>query len=144
MSNVQHHAPSAKTATITLRLRQAGLRPTRQRCSLAALLFGQGDRHVSAEALHEEAAKAGVRISLATIYNTLHQFQQAGLLRELAIDGQRSYFDTNTSNHNHFYIEQHGQLIDIPGDAVRVDGVPQPPPGMRISHIDVVVRLVKI
>ena len=86
---------------------------------------------------------AGVRVSLATIYNTLHQFQQAGLLRELAIDGQRSYFDTNTSNHNHFYFEGQGRLMDIPGDAVRVDGVPEPPAGMRISHIDVVVRLVK-
>jgi Fur family transcriptional regulator, iron response regulator len=135
------------SSNITHRLRQAGLRPTRQRCSLASLLFGQGDRHVSAEALHEEASAAGVRVSLATIYNTLHQFQQAGLLRELAIDGQRSYFDTNTSNHNHFYFEGQGfgqgRLIDIPGDTVRVDGVPTPPEGMRISHIDVVVRLVK-
>ena len=128
---------------VSQKLRSAGLRPTRQRCSLAALLFGQGDRHVSAEALHEEAAKAGVRVSLATIYNTLHQFQLAGLLRELAIDGQCSYFDTNTSNHNHFYIEAQGELIDIPGYAVRVDGLPEPPEGMRISHIDVVVRLVK-
>lgn len=143
MPNAHSSATTIAATTVTARLRDAGLRPTRQRCSLAALLFGQGDRHVSAEALHEESAKAGVRVSLATIYNTLHQFQQAGLLRELAIDGQRSYFDTNTSNHNHFYIEQHGQLIDIPGDAVRVDGVPQLPPGMRISHIDVVVRLVK-
>jgi Fur family transcriptional regulator, iron response regulator len=139
------------SASIPHRLRQAGLRPTRQRCSLASLLFGQGDRHVSAEALHEEASAAGVRVSLATIYNTLHQFQQAGLLRELAIDGQRSYFDTNTSNHNHFYFEGpghgdgqgQGRLIDIPGDTVRVNGVPTPPQGMRISHIDVVVRLVK-
>ena len=142
----RHFASSVATDPVTnatLRLRKAGLRPTRQRCSLAALLFGQGDRHVSAETLHDEAAKAGVRVSLATIYNTLHQFQQAGMLRELAIDGQRSYFDTNTSNHNHFYIESHGQLIDIPNDSIRVDGVPQPPPGMRISHIDVVVRLVK-
>ena len=136
--------PSISPQAIATRLRRAGLRPTRQRCSLASLLFGRGDRHVSAEALHEEAATAGVRISLATIYNALHQFQQAGLLRELAIDGQRSYFDTNTSNHNHFYIEEQGQLIDIPGNAVRVDGVPQPPEGMRISHIDVVVRLVKV
>ena len=135
--------PIVSPAVIAHRLRHAGLRPTRQRCSLATLLFGQGDRHVSAEALHEEAVAAGVRVSLATIYNTLHQFQQAGLLRELAIDGQRSYFDTNTSNHNHFYFEGQGRLIDIPGDAVRVDGVPEPPPGMRISHIDVVVRLVK-
>ena len=135
--------PASQQPSIANRLRRAGLRPTRQRCSLATLLFGSGDRHVSAEALHAEAATAGVRVSLATIYNTLHQFQQAGLLRELAIDGQRSYFDTNISNHNHFYIEDRGQLIDIPGDAVRVDGVPEPPPGMRISHIDVVVRLVK-
>ncbi len=145
----KHHSASTSTsvgvssAKIAVRLRDAGLRPTRQRCSLATLLFGQGDRHVSAETLHEEAVRAGVRVSLATIYNTLHQFQQSGLLRELAIDGQRSYFDTNTSNHNHFYIEHKGQLIDIPGDAVRVDGLPQAPEGMRISHIDVVVRLVK-
>ena len=141
-----HHTSNAtKPASVdaSARLRGAGLRPTRQRVSLAALLFGQGDRHVSAETLHEEAVKAGVRVSLATIYNTLHQFQQSGLLRELAIDGQRSYFDTNTSNHNHFYIEHQGKLIDIPGDAVRVDGLPQAPEGMRISHIDVVVRLVK-
>lgn len=133
----------APATNVSARLRDAGLRPTRQRCSLAALLFGQGDRHVSAEALHDEANKAGVRVSLATIYNTLHQFQQAGLLRELAIEGQRSYFDTNTSNHNHFYIEDLGQLIDIPGDSVLVDGLPEAPEGMRISHIDVVVRLVK-
>jgi Fur family transcriptional regulator, iron response regulator len=133
------HSPQA----IAGRLHQAGLRPTRQRCALASLLFGQGDRHVSAEALHEEAAAAGVRVSLATIYNTLHQFRQAGLLRELAIDGQRSYFDTNTSNHNHFYIEAQGRLIDIPGHSVRVDGLPEPPEGMRISHVDVVVRLVR-
>lgn len=131
------------TVNVSARLRDAGLRPTRQRCSLAALLFGQGDRHVSAETLHDEAHNAGVRVSLATIYNTLHQFQQAGLLRELAIEGQRSYFDTNTSNHNHFYVEDLGQLIDIPGDSVRVDGLPEAPEGMRISHIDVVVRLVK-
>lgn len=136
--------PAVTPASVSSRLRMAGLRPTRQRCSLAALLFGQGDRHISAEMLHEEAVKAGVRVSLATIYNTLHQFQQSGLLRELAIEGQRSYFDTNTSNHNHFYIEDAGQLIDIPGDAVRVDGLPEAPAGMRISHIDVVVRLVKI
>jgi Fur family transcriptional regulator, iron response regulator len=131
------------STNVSTRLRAAGLRPTRQRVSLATLLFGQGDRHVSAETLHEEAVKSGVRVSLATIYNTLHQFQQSGLLRELAIDGQRSYFDTNTSNHNHFYIEHQGKLIDIPGDAVRVDGLPEAPAGMRISHIDVVVRLVK-
>jgi Fur family iron response transcriptional regulator len=123
-------------------LRRAGLRPTRQRVALALLLFGHGDRHVTAELLHEEAVRAGERVSLATVYNTLHQFKRAGLLREIAIGGQRAYFDTNTSNHNHFFVESEGQLVDIPGDAIRVDGLPAPPENLQISHIDVVVRLV--
>lgn len=127
---------------IESRLRAAGLRPTRQRCALGALLFGSGDRHVTAEALHEEAVAADMPVSLATVYNTLHQFKSAGLLRELAIDGHRAYFDTNTSNHNHFYLEPDGRLMDIESDGIRVDGLPEPPKGMRISHIDVVVRLV--
>ncbi len=130
-------------AMIDERLRHTGLRPTRQRRLLAAMLFGEGDRHVTAEVLHEEAVKAGERVALATVYNTLHQFKTAGLLREIAIDGQRAYFDTNTSNHNHFYIEKAGVLMDIPSDQIRVDGLPQPPEGMKISHIDIVVRLVK-
>lgn len=127
---------------ITDRLRAAGLRPTRQRLALGQLLFGQGDRHVSAEMLHAEAVAAGQRVSLATVYNTLHQLQRAGLVRELAIGGSKAYFDTNVSNHNHFFIEQEGQLLDIPSESVRVDGLPEPPEGMRISHVDVVVRLV--
>jgi len=123
-------------------LRRAGLRPTRQRVALARLLFGNGDRHVTAEMLHEEAVRAGQRVSLATVYNTLHQFKRAGLLREIAIGGQRAYFDTNTSNHNHYFIEGDGKLLDIPGDSIRVDGLPEPPHNLKISHIDVVVRLV--
>lgn len=98
---------------------------------------------MTAEMLHEEVSTAGERISLATVYNTLHQFERAGLIRELAIDGAKTYFDTNTSNHNHFYIESEGQVIDIPSEGLTVSGVPQPPEGTRISHIDVVVRLVK-
>jgi Fur family iron response transcriptional regulator len=125
------------------RLRLAGLRPTRQRIALSSILFGRGDRHVTAERLHEEAAAAGESVSLATVYNTLHQFKTAGLVREIALDGQRAYFDTNTSNHNHFYFEKSGEIKDIPADSIRVDGLPEPPPGMRISHVDVVVRLVK-
>ena len=129
---------------VTNKLRMAGLRPTRQRIALGSLLFGTGDdRHVSAEMLHAEAVAAGEQVSLATVYNTLHQFTEAGLLRELAIDGSKAFFDTNTSNHNHFFIERAGELVDIPHGAVRVEGLPQPPPGMKISHIDVVVRLVK-
>ena len=124
-------------------LRQAGLRPTRQRLALSALLFGAHDRHVTAEQLHAEAVATGERVSLATVYNTLHQFKYAGLLRELAIDGAKTYFDTNTSNHNHFFIEREGKLVDIPGDDIRIDGLPEPPEGMRISHIDLIVRLTR-
>jgi Fur family iron response transcriptional regulator len=97
---------------------------------------------VTAELLHAEATAVGHHVSLATVYNTLHQFKRAGLLRELAINGARAYFDTNVSNHNHFFVEEDGELRDIPGDAIRVDGVPTPPEGMAVSHIDVVVRLV--
>jgi Fur family transcriptional regulator, iron response regulator len=145
--------PAADQALLDLpamdeRLRLAGLRPTRQRCVLASILFGSGDRHVTAEMLHAEVVATGERVSLATVYNTLHQLKAAGLLREIALDAQRAYFDTNTSNHNHFYIEKAGPdkagvLMDIPGDSIRVDGLPQPPDGMKISHIDVVVRLVQ-
>src|SRR5262245_66641265 len=134
------HSP--RGADACRRLRRAGLRPTRQRVALAKLLFANGDRHVTAENLHEEAVRAGQRVSLATVYNTLHQFKRAGLLREIAIGGQRAYFDTNTSNHNHYYIEGDGMLVDIPGDTIRVDGLPEPPQNLKISHIDVVVRLV--
>ncbi len=126
---------------ITERLRLAGLRPTRQRLVLGRLLFGSGDRHVTAEILHAEVQAAGEHVSLATVYNALHQFTRAGLLRELAVDGSKAYFDTNTSNHNHFFVESRGELLDIPGDTIRVDGLPEPPDGMSISHIDVVVRL---
>lgn len=127
---------------IVERLRTAGLRPTRQRVLLAELLFSKGDRHVSAEILHSEVIAVGEQVSLATVYNTLHQFTDAGLLRELAIDGSKAFFDTNVSNHNHFFIEDRGELIDIEGESIRVDGLPEPPQGMRIAHIDVVVRLV--
>lgn len=142
MGNSTDHVPMTDVDVSGL-LRKAGLRPTRQRMALAVLLFANGDRHVTAESLHEEAVKSGERVSLATVYNTLHQFEIAGLLREIAIGGQRAYFDTNISNHNHFFIEAEGRLVDIPGSAIRVDGLPEPPPDLKISHVDVVVRLVR-
>jgi Fur family iron response transcriptional regulator len=129
------------TAQTTARLRQSGLRPTRQRVELASLLFDNCDRHVTAENLHDEITKAGVKISLATIYNTLHQFTQAGLLRQVIVDSARSYFDTNTGDHQHFFLEKEGMLIDIPGDAISVAGVPAPPPGLAVDRVDVVVRV---
>lgn len=110
---------------------------------LGGLLFGKGDRHVTAEQLHVEVAALGEHVSLATVYNTLHQFKRAGLLRELAIEGSKAYFDTNTSNHSHFLLESSGELMDIAGDTIQVSGVPKPPEGMRVTHVDVVVRLAK-
>lgn len=126
------------------RLRRAGLRPTRQRVALANLLFAGGDRHVTAEELHAEAVRARLPVSLATVYNALNQFTEAGLLREVAIEGQRTYFDTNTSNHFHFFIEDERRLVDIPGDGLRVTGVPEVPEGTRVGRIDVIVRLERI
>jgi Fur family iron response transcriptional regulator len=135
--------PRVRTpADASLLLERAGLRPTRQRQALALSLFGTGDgRHVTAEELHVAARAAGHRVSLATIYNTLHTFVAAGLVREIAIGGVKRYFDTNTSNHNHFHVARDGVLMDIDDGAVRVDGLPAPPPGMRIAHVDVVVHL---
>lgn len=141
---LQSDAPVMPKAPVPEILRDAGLRPTRQRLALGRLLFAGADRHVTAEQLHGEVTKLGERVSLATVYNTLHQFKSAGLLRELAIEGSKAYFDTNTSNHNHFLLEATGDLMDIPADAIRVEGLPQPPEGMKITHVDVVVRLAKI
>jgi Fur family iron response transcriptional regulator len=126
-----------------VRLREAGLRPTRQRIELASLLFAQGHRHLTAESLHEESARSGTKVSLATVYNTLHQFTHAGLLRQVVVDAQRSYFDTNIDEHQHFFIEDDGVLVDIPGDAISVSGVPVPPKGTALSRVDVVVRVRK-
>jgi Fur family transcriptional regulator, iron response regulator len=123
------------------KLRRAGLRPTRQRVALGWLLFAKGDRHVTAERLYEEATGARVPISLATVYNTLHQFTQAGLLREIAVDGAKTYFDTNVSDHHHFLIEDAQALLDIPGTSVEVGRLPQVPDGMEIVRVDVIVRL---
>ncbi len=123
------------------RLREAGLRPTRQRVELAGLLFTGEDRHMTAESLQADAVAAGVQVSLATVYNTLHQFTQAGLLRQVVVDAARTYFDTNTGNHQHFFVEDEGTLIDIPGDQIAVAGVPLPPKGLEVDRIDVVVRV---
>jgi Fur family iron response transcriptional regulator len=122
-------------------LRDVGLRPTRQRMELGWLMFGKGDRHFTAEMLYEEASKAKVPVSLATVYNTLHQFTDVGLLRQVAVDGSKSYFDTNSSQHHHFFVEEENALFDIPDADVFVGKPPIPPEGYEIARIDVVVRL---
>lgn len=122
-------------------LREVGLRPTRQRLALGWLLFAKGDRHVTAEILHEEAIKARFPVSLATVYNTLHQFTEVSLLREVAVDGSKTYFDTNSSDHHHFYLEGQNDLVDIPASDVAVNLLPEPPEGYEVARVDVVVRL---
>lgn len=124
-------------------LRMAGLRPTRQRLALAELLFSGPHRHINAEQLHMEAEKAGVQVSLATIYNSLHQFRQAGLLREISVDAARSYFDTDTTDHHHFFIEDEQRIVDIPSDSIKISGLPDAPSGMIVTHVDVIVRVKK-
>jgi Fur family iron response transcriptional regulator len=122
-------------------LREVGLRPTRQRMALGWILFGKGDRHITAEMLYEEATKAKVPVSLATVYNTLHQFTDVNLLRQVAVDGSKTYFDTNNSQHHHFFVEGDNALLDIPDSDVVVGKTPVPPEGYEIARIDVVVRL---
>src|SRR5437868_10365905 len=122
-------------------LRDVGLRPTRQRMALGWILFGKGDRHITAEMLYEEASKAKVPVSLATIYNALHQFTEVGLLRQVAVDGSKTYFDTNSTQHHHFFVEGENALLDIPDSDVVVGKTPIPPEGYEIARVDVVVRL---
>ena len=122
-------------------LREAGLRPTQQRLALGWMLFSRGDRHLTAEMLYEEAIKAKVPVSLATIYNTLHLFTDAGLLRQVAVDGSKTYFDTNVSQHHHFFIENENDLVDIPHSEVVVGKTPTPPEGYEVVRVDIVVRL---
>jgi Fur family iron response transcriptional regulator len=123
------------------RLKAVGLRPTRQRLALAKLLFGKADRHVTAEQLHGEAKSQLVRVSLATIYNSLHQFTEAGLLREVVVEPGRSYFDTNVDEHHHFFLDKTGELIDIPGAQLRLDELPDAPKGTKVSRVDVIIRI---
>lgn len=126
---------------VDARLRAAGLRPTRQRLALLGLLLETGPRHVTAEDLFHEARTSGITISLATVYNTLHQFTSAGLLREVVVDLGQSYFDTNTSHHHHFFDEESGTLTDIPDDDVEISRLPPPPEGAEIDRVEVIVRL---
>ena len=119
----------------------AGLRPTRQRLALAELLFDGEDRHVTAEILHLEAQSKKFKVSLATVYNTLHQFTSAGLLREISVDGSRAYFDTNTGHHHHFYYEKDGKLRDIPDGIISIGKLPPAPKGTKIKSVDVVVTI---
>ena len=126
---------------ICTRLQSAGLRATPKRIAIGGLLFDGVERHVTADDVAALARKAGVRVSLATVYNTLNQFVAAGLMKRITLDADRTYFDTNVSDHHHLFFEENGQLRDIPGDSVRVEGLPPIPAGSKIRSIEVIVRM---
>lgn len=138
MANTAHNRPYAGVVTL---LKNHGLRPTKQRLALARLLFDSGHRHLTAEQLQQEAREAGIRVALATIYNTLHQFTAAGLLREVTVDANCSWFDTNTDDHHHFLHEADGRLEDIPADAIELGALPAVPDGKAVSRVDVIIRV---
>jgi Fur family iron response transcriptional regulator len=122
-------------------LRSAGLRPTQQRLALGSLLFASGGRHVTAAMLHAEATAAGVQLSQATVYNTLNQLTDAGLLRQIGVDGSKSYFDTNPTGHHHFFVDGEDRLLDVPAPGVLMDPLPEPLPGYEVAGVDIVVHL---
>lgn len=139
LSVTTKHTPMTRGADW---LAQAGLRPTRQRLSLASLLVGDGkDRHVTAESLFALATDAGEPVSLATVYNTLRAFCQAGLMNEVVVDGSKSYFDTRMDDHPHFYWEDSAELTDAPAEKLQITKLPDAPDGAVISRVDVVIRL---
>lgn len=126
---------------LPIAMRTAGLRPTKQRAALGRLLFSSGDRHLTAEMLYEEALRADVSVSLATIYNTVNQLADLGLLRRVSVDGTKTYYDTNASNHHHFYFENGHELVDIPSAELSLKNLPSLPDGYEIARVDVVIRL---
>jgi len=124
-------------------LQTSGIRPTRQRLLLAAILFDGKHKHLTAEQVHKQAQKGRMRLSLATVYNNLHAFTRAGLLGEVCLDSSCSYFDTNRADHHHFLDESNGHLSDIPAKAIKIARLPKPPSGRKVCKCDVVIRLAR-
>lgn len=122
-------------------LQDVSLRPTRQRLALAKLLFDEDDRHVTAEVLHQEVNDTGAKVSLATVYNTLHQFTEAGLLKEVIVDSSKTYFDTNVSDHHHIYLKEEEILMDVSAESLVISSLPEAPDGKKVSGVSVVVHM---
>lgn len=136
--------PASTLGGVSKLVKGAGLRPTRQRLAIGTLLFSGEHRHVSADAIHHDALQAGIPLSLATVYNTLNQFADVGLVRRIAVGAGRTYFDTDVGDHQHFYIEDEARIIDIPPCSLRLGDLPAAPPGYRIANVDITIRLRRI
>ena len=126
---------------IESKLKALGQRLTLQRLNLAKLIFTDKDQHMSADQLYQKAQEKGFHISLATIYNTLNQWAKMGLLRRVAVYSGAVYFDTNVSNHYHFYDKEKDDLIDLPSNQVQFTNLPLAPDGMQIKNVDVVIYI---
>ena len=140
----EREADAARFAYVHGLLKAANLRPTRQRVALARFLFSAGHRHVTADDLHRDAIVSGESLSLATVYNTLNQFAEAGLVRKVSVEGEHTWYDTDTESHQHFYIEAEDRIIDVPVDEMQFGKLPEPPAGYVISKVDVLIRLVRV
>jgi Fur family transcriptional regulator, iron response regulator len=144
MYGEKQERPGCPINAVKAQLKRSGLRPTRQRVMLGWMLFGQGHRHVAAEDLFAEVTRARGHLSLATVYNTLNQFTEAGLLRQVQAGPGKAYYDTNTSDHQHFAVEGEGLVFDIESEPLALKALPQPPEGFEIAGVDVVVRLKRL
>lgn len=122
-------------------LKEVNLRPTRQRVALVSNIFNSGNRHINAEKLHEEVLSNGEKVSLATVYNTLNNLAKAGLLRQVRVNSNQNYFDTNTSVHHHFFDEANQSLIDIPHNEIKLVGIPKPPINKKISDVEIIISI---
>ena len=135
------HSGTNNPALIAQKLKQAGLRPTRQRLLLCQLLWSPPQpRHVTAEVLHSETREKGAKISLATVYNTLHQLTEMGLLTKVTLESGKTHFDTNTQPHQHIINEVTGEIVDLPAEACVLEGLDLPA-GVALSAVDIVVRV---
>ncbi|WP_343313647.1 iron response transcriptional regulator IrrA [Brucella sp. BE17] len=137
-----HHARRKSGVGVRQILKRAGLRPTRQRLLLASLLFIEQHRHVTPDILREEVASRGEKLSFATVYNTLNQFCEAGLIRRISLNSERTYFDTDTCDHAHFYIANEDRIIDIPTHAIGIGPIPAPPCGYEVGKVDILIHVI--
>ena len=139
-ASIEVYNPLTAYNSAISKLEKNGIRATKQRRVLAKLIFDKGKRHISAENLYDEVKKEERKISMATVYNTLKQFTNLGLIREIVVDQNKSLYCNNNQSHYHLYIEDEGKVIDIPTQNIDLD-IPSIPACLQLHDIDVIVRI---